>query len=126
MTEDSFVSVAERARRLRKASQFALEFLMYVAFEGKRNRKGNVIRLEFDFSAPAVLYMYKRKGIGWRPATSYRRFPRAAEAICFAVEEFPDLRTLGAWMQVGDQRYDSEEIRRLYESSGYPLRRAPP
>jgi hypothetical protein len=73
---------------------------MYVAFEGKRNRKGNVIRLEFDFSAPTELYMYKRKGIGRCPTTSYRRVPTAAEAIRFAVEEFPDLRTLGAWMQV--------------------------
>ena len=84
-----------------------------------------MIRLEFDYSSPAELYMPKRKGIGRRPATSYRRFPTAAEAIRFAVEELPSLRTLGAWMQVGDQRYDSEEIRRLYESSGYPPRRAP-
>jgi hypothetical protein len=84
-----------------------------------------VIRLEFDYSAPAELYMPKRKGIGRRPATSYRRFATAAEAIRLAVEEFPALKTLGAWLQVGDQRYDSEEIRRLYESSGYPLRRAP-
>jgi hypothetical protein len=81
--------------------------------------------LEFDYSAPAELYMPKRKGIGRRPATSHRRFATAAEAIRFAVEEFPALKTLGAWLQVGDQRYDSEEIRRLYESSGYPLRRAP-
>jgi hypothetical protein len=31
--------------------------------------------------------------------------------------------TLGAWMQVGDERFDSEEIHRLYESDDYPLRR---
>ena len=86
---------------------------------------GNVIELEFDYNTPAELHMPKRKGIGRRPAASYRRFPTAAEAIRFAVEEFPALRTLGAWMQVGDQRYDSDEIRRLYESSKYPLRRAP-
>jgi hypothetical protein len=47
----------------------------------------------------------------------------AAEAVRFAVEEFPAVRTLGAWMQVGDQRYDSDEICRLYESAEYPLRR---
>ena len=35
----------------------------------------------------------------------------------------PAVRTLGAWMQVGDERFDSDEIYRLYESSGYPLRR---
>jgi hypothetical protein len=79
----------------------------------------------FQLDAPAELYMPKRKGVGRRPATSYRRFATAAEAIRFAVEEFPALKTLGACLQVGDQRYDSEEIRRLSESSGYPLRRAP-
>jgi hypothetical protein len=62
---------------------------------------------------------------GGRQRINYRRFATAAEAIQFAVEEFPAVRTLGAWMQVGDQRYDSDEICGLYESSGYPLRRAP-
>ena len=33
------------------------------------------------------------------------------------------IRTLGAWMQVGDERFDTDDIRRLYESSDYPLRR---
>ncbi len=53
----------------------------------------------------------------------YRRFATAAEAIRFAVEDFPAIRTLGAWMQVGDDRYDSDDIHRLYESSDYPLQR---
>jgi len=39
------------------------------------------------------------------------------------VEEFPAMRTLGAWMLVGDARFDSEEIHRLYESDDYPLGR---
>jgi hypothetical protein len=81
--------------------------------------------MAFDYDAPAELYLPKRKSIGRRPATVYRRFATAAEAICFAVEELPAIRTLGAWMQVGDQRYNSDEIRQLYESEGYPLRRAP-
>ena len=51
------------------------------------------------------------------------RFATAAEAIRFAVEDFPAIRTLGAWMQVGDERFDSDDIRRLYESSDYPRRR---
>jgi hypothetical protein len=79
--------------------------------------------MDFDYSAPAELFMPKRKGIGRRAATSYRRFATAAEAVRFAVEEFPAVRTLGASMQVGDQRYDSDEICRLYESARYPLRR---
>jgi hypothetical protein len=39
------------------------------------------------------------------------------------VEDFPAVRTLGAWMQVGDERFDSEEIHRLYQSDDYPLPR---
>jgi len=38
------------------------------------------------------------------------RFATAAEAIRFAVEDFPAIRTLGAWMQVGDERFDSDDI----------------
>jgi hypothetical protein len=31
---------------------------------------------------------------------------------------------LGAWMQVGDERFNSNEIQRLYEAVDYPLRKA--
>jgi len=76
----------------------------------------------FDYRSPAELFMAKRKG-GLRQRLGYRRFATAAEAIRFAVEEFPAIRTLGAWMQVGDERFDSEDIHRLYERDEYPLRR---
>jgi hypothetical protein len=36
------------------------------------------------------------------------------------------MRTLGAWMQVGDERFDGDAMQRLYDSSGYPLQRRPP
>jgi hypothetical protein len=78
--------------------------------------------MKFDYGVPAELFMAKRKG-GARPPLGYRRFGTAAEAIRFAVEDFPAIRTLGAWMQVGDERFDSDEIHRLYESRDYPLRR---
>ena len=78
--------------------------------------------MTFDYAASAELFMAKRRH-GARQALSYRRFATAAEAIRFAVEEFPAMRALGAWMLVGDERYDSEEIRRLYESDDYPLGR---
>jgi len=55
----------------------------------------------------------------------YRRFATAAEAIRFAVEEFPAVRALGAWMQVGDQRFDGDDIQRLYEGNDHPLQRRP-
>jgi len=79
----------------------------------------------FDYSEPAELFMQKRKG-GARQPLRYRRFTTAAEAICFVVEKFPAVRTLGAWMQVGDERFDGDEIQRLYESSNYPLTRRVP
>lgn len=52
--------------------------------------------------------MGKRKG-GPRQLR-YRRFATAAEAIRFAVAELPAVRALGAWMQVGDQRFDGDDI----------------
>jgi hypothetical protein len=78
--------------------------------------------MAFDYDSPAELFMPKHKGIR-RPATPhYRRFATTAEAIRFTVEKMPALKTLGAWMQVGDERFNSDEISKLYESSGYPLR----
>jgi Arc/MetJ-type ribon-helix-helix transcriptional regulator len=81
--------------------------------------------VKFDYDTPAELFMAKRKG-GARQPLGYRRFASAAEAIRFAIEESPAVRTLGAWMQVGDERYDSDEIQRLYENEQYPLRRRKP
>jgi hypothetical protein len=78
--------------------------------------------MKFDYSTPAELFMAKRKG-GARQPLGYRRFTTAAEAIRFAVEDFPSIRTLGAWMQIGNNRFDSDDIQRLYESTEYPLRR---
>jgi len=78
--------------------------------------------MTFDYCSPAELFAAKRKG-GPRKRLGYRRFATAADAIRFAVEDFPAIRTLDAWTQVGDERFDSEEIHRLYESDDYPLRR---
>ena len=80
--------------------------------------------MEFDYRSPAELFIPKRSGGRRHQRINYRRFATAAEAIRFAVEEFPAVRTLGAWMEVGDQHYNSDEICRLYESTEYPLRRA--
>jgi|SRR5579862_304359 hypothetical protein len=77
---------------------------------------------QFDYCLPAELFTGKRRGNS-RQRLGYRRFATAAEAIRFAVEDFPAMRTLGAWMQVGDERFDGEHIHRLYESDDYPLQR---
>jgi hypothetical protein len=78
--------------------------------------------MTFDYTASAELFVPKSKG-GARPRLSYRRFATAAEAVCFAVEELPAVRTLGAWMQVGEERFNGDDIRCLYESTSYPRRR---
>ena len=66
--------------------------------------------------------MPKGRG-GTRQRLGYRRFATAAEAIRFVIEDFPAAPTLSPWMQVGDDRLDGDDIRRLYESNDYPLRR---
>jgi len=60
--------------------------------------------MTFDYGASAELFMPKRRS-GARQPLSYRRLATAAEAIRFAVEELPGVRTLGAWMQVGEERF---------------------
>ena len=95
----------------------------YVNFA--RNTEGGLIETDsrpFDYGIPAELFMGKRKG-GPRQPLRYRRFATAAEAIRFAVEELPAVRALGAWMQVGDERFDGDDIQRLYESDDFPLQR---
>lgn len=81
--------------------------------------------MTFDYAAPSELFMPKSKR-GSRQPLAYRRFATAAEAIRFVIEDFPAVRTLGAWMQVGDERFNGDEIHLLYESSEYPLPRRTP
>ena len=78
--------------------------------------------MSFDYGLPAELIMAKRKG-GARSRLISRRFATAAEAIQFAVEDFPAIRALGASMQVGNERFNGEDIHRLYQSHHFPLRR---
>jgi hypothetical protein len=52
--------------------------------------------MKFDYQMPAELFMAKRKA--GRQRLGYRRFATAAEAIRFAVEGFPAIRTLSAYM----------------------------
>jgi Arc/MetJ-type ribon-helix-helix transcriptional regulator len=67
----------------------------------------------FDYSSPAELYLSRRRG----RHTDYRRFATAAEAIHYAVEELRTRRSISAWMQVGDERFNKDEITRLYDDA---------
>jgi Arc/MetJ-type ribon-helix-helix transcriptional regulator len=77
----------------------------------------------FNYSMVAELYSgfagtFRRQPVG------YRRFANAAEAIRFAMEELSAAALASAALEVGDQRFDSHGIRRLYEASNYPLARS--
>jgi hypothetical protein len=58
-----------------------------------------------------------------RQPTGYARFARAADAIRFAIEELPPEHLLAVQLKVAEERFDGDEIRRLYESVEYPLAR---
>jgi hypothetical protein len=79
----------------------------------------------FDYGCEAELFPTRSRKSRNR-YVRYRRFANAAEAIRFAIEELPADLLVGAYLQVDEERYHGDGIRRLYESTDYPLaRRAP-
>lgn len=77
--------------------------------------------LGLDYNSSAELFPGRSlKGTG---QVKYKRFDTAAEAVRFAVEEMPAPALLGAYLQVDEARFGSQEIRFLYESAAYPLTR---
>jgi hypothetical protein len=79
----------------------------------------------FDYGAPAELFSGAARPSRGQPM-GYRRFASAAEALRFAIEERAPAALAGAAIEVGDQRLDKHEMRRLYAASVYPLVRHVP
>jgi hypothetical protein len=79
----------------------------------------------FDYGAEAELFSGAARPSRRQPV-GYRRFASAAEALRFAIEELDPASLAGAALEVGDQRFDSHDMRRLYQASDYPLTRRPP
>jgi hypothetical protein len=74
----------------------------------------------FDYSAEAELFSRRNRKFKQQPV-GYRRFAHAADAIRFAIEELQPEFLLGAQLEVDEERYNGQGIRRLYESVDYPL-----
>jgi hypothetical protein len=77
---------------------------------------------EFDYHAVAELFPARRRPLR-RQYFGYKRFAQASQAIRFAIEDMPPECLVGAFLEVDEQRYGSDDIRRLYQSSEYPLTR---
>jgi Arc/MetJ-type ribon-helix-helix transcriptional regulator len=76
----------------------------------------------FDYEAAAELFPARNRKFN-RQLTGYRRFDSAAEALRYALEELPPKLLLGAWLQVDEERFDGTAMRRLYDSTAFPLTR---
>jgi hypothetical protein len=78
--------------------------------------------VEFDYYAAAELFPTRRQQSG-RQSLGYKRFAQASQAIRFA-RDLPPECLVGAFLEVDEQRYSSNDIRRLYQSAEYPLTRS--
>lgn len=75
-----------------------------------------------DYRMEASLY-YSKSAHAKTKGLVFRRFPKAAEAIRFAVEELAPKILDGCSLEVNDLHYFGREIRPLYDSGSFPLRR---
>jgi hypothetical protein len=79
--------------------------------------------MKVNYRAEAGLYHRLWKGLSKNAPITYKRFKTAAAAIRFAIEQLPEDLLPGSSLEVEGERYDAEEMRRLYHSRDYPLKR---
>jgi hypothetical protein len=79
--------------------------------------------VNMNYRAEAGLYHRLQKGLKKQTPLSYKRFKTAADAIRFAIEQLPAYLLPGSALEIDDERYGVEEIRQLYDSEEYPLKR---
>jgi hypothetical protein len=76
----------------------------------------------FDYQVPAEVYASRGRGATKRPITFYR-FKSAAEAIQFVMEKLPPEMLMGTTMEIGEERFIGNDIKKLYHSASFPLSR---
>lgn len=76
-----------------------------------------------DYRNEAALFFSKGTN-SHDKSLSFRRFAHASEAIRFAVEELPPKALTSCSLEVDDLHFFGREIRPLYDSADYPLRRS--
>ena len=80
----------------------------------------------------APLRLYRFAEIYPSRSRGSRRHPVGASASTappnarFAIEELPAEALVGAYLEIGEDRYDAREMRTLYDAPAYPLPRNPP
>jgi hypothetical protein len=84
-------------------------------------RNSEIVMEKFDYTAPAELFPSRNRKVISK--VKYRRFDKAADAIRFAVEELPEPLLLGAYIEINEQRYGHQQIRALYASEQFPLKK---
>jgi hypothetical protein len=77
----------------------------------------------FDYGMEAEVFASRLRKSRRHPL-GYKRFARAADPIRFVIEDLPPQLLLGTCLEVDEFKYEGREIRRLYESADYPLKRA--
>ena len=81
---------------------------------------------QFEAMAGGRLPSLARSGISWtrhgrRGGLNYRRFPSAALALRYAMEQLVAAKLTSATLEVDGERYDSAAMRRLYSSPDFPV-----